>query len=136
MACPGTGGFPHSFWAPPHFLCTLRARPTFLSLSLIVAVLPAQAQVPAMNLVGNVQSDDQRALPGAAITVIHVPSGVRHVAASDATGRFIVSNLMVGGPYLMQVGEGGYRPQTMGNIFLENGLVHGDSKQNHHGQCR
>ena len=99
----------------------MKPRLTFLSLSLIVAVLPAQAQVPAMNLVGNVQSDDQRALPGAAIIVIHVPSGARHVAASDATGRFIFSNLMAGGPYLMQVGEGGYRPQTMGDIFLENG---------------
>lgn len=73
----------------------------FLSLSLIVAVLPAQAQVPAMSLVGNVQSNDQRALPNAAITVIHVPSRVRRVAASDATGHFIVSNLMAGGPYLI-----------------------------------
>lgn len=69
----------------------------------------------------NVQSDDQRALPGAAVTVIYMPSGVRHAAASDATGRFIVSNLMAGAPYLMQVGEGGYRLQTIGNIFLENG---------------
>ena len=94
---------------------------TFLSLSLAVAVLPAQAQVPTASLMGNVQSNDKQALSGAAITVIHTPSGVRYAVASDATGRFTVSNLIAGGPYLMQVGVGGYRPQTMGNIFLEIG---------------
>ncbi|WP_233168653.1 OmpA family protein [Hymenobacter sp. BT523] len=70
---------------------------------------------------GNVQSDDQRAIPGAAVTVIHMPSGVRHATASDQAGRFMVPNLMVGGPYLIRVGEGGYRPQTVENIFLEAG---------------
>ena len=82
---------------------------------------PAQAQNPAMSLMGSVQSDSQAPLPGAAITVIHLPSGVRHAAATDAAGRFMVANLMVGGPYLIRVGEGGYRPQTVENIFLETG---------------
>ncbi|MGY3088517.1 outer membrane protein OmpA-like peptidoglycan-associated protein [Hymenobacter sp. UYAg731] len=81
----------------------------------------AQAQNPAMSLMGSVQSDSQAPLPGAAITVIHLPSGVRHAAATDAAGRFVVANLMVGGPYLIRVGEGGYRPQTVENIFLETG---------------
>ena len=82
---------------------------------------PVQAQNPAMSLTGSVQSDSQAPLPGAAITVIHLPSGVRHAAATDASGRFMVANLMVGGPYLIRVGEGGYRPQTVENIFLETG---------------
>ncbi|GAB3878284.1 hypothetical protein GCM10028824_39890 [Hymenobacter segetis] len=74
-----------------------------------------------MSLMGSVQSDSQAPLPGAAITVIHLPSGVRHAAATDAAGRFMVANLMVGGPYLIRVGEGGYRPQTVENVFLETG---------------
>ena len=82
---------------------------------------PAQAQNPAMSLMGSVKSDSQAPLPGAAITVIHLPSGVRHAAATDAAGRFMVANLMVGGPYLIRVGEGGYRPQTVENVFLETG---------------
>jgi outer membrane protein OmpA-like peptidoglycan-associated protein len=95
----------------------------FASLLLVqVALAPAvQAQVSTLSLIGNVQSDDRRALPGAAVTVIHVPSGVRHAAASDGAGRFLIPNLMVGGPYLIRVGEGGYRPQTVENIFLEAG---------------
>ena len=80
-----------------------------------------EAQTPAMNLMGSVQSDERQPLPGAAITVIHLPSGVRHAAASDGTGRFVIANLMVGGPYTIRVGEGGYRPLTVENIFLETG---------------
>ncbi|MEL5993298.1 OmpA family protein [Hymenobacter segetis] len=82
---------------------------------------PTRAQNTAMSLMGSVQSDSQAPLPGAAITVIHLPSGVRHAAATDAAGRFMVANLMVGGPYLIRVGEGGYRPQTVENVFLETG---------------
>ena len=81
----------------------------------------ARAQTPAMSLMGSVQTDVREPLPGAAITVIHLPSGVRHAAASDATGHFVIGSLLVGGPYLIRVGEGGYRPQTVENIFLENG---------------
>ncbi|MDO7850834.1 OmpA family protein [Hymenobacter sp. CA1UV-4] len=80
-----------------------------------------QAQVTTLSLMGNVQSEDRRALSGAAVTVVHMPSGVRHAAASDGAGRFIIPNLMVGGPYLIRVGEGGYRSQTVENIFLEAG---------------
>ncbi|WP_210514362.1 OmpA family protein [Hymenobacter terricola] len=74
-----------------------------------------------MSLVGSVQSEAKAPLRGAAITVIHLPSGVRHAVASDGEGRFVVANLPVGGPYLIKVGEGGYRSQTVENIFLENG---------------
>ena len=83
--------------------------------------LGAYAQTASMNLTGSVQSDAQQPLPGAAITVIHLPSGLRYAAASDATGRFAVPKLLAGGPYTIRVGEGGYRPQTVENIFLETG---------------
>lgn len=82
---------------------------------------PGCAQTAPLSLTGNVQTEAQQALPGAAVTVIHVPSGKRYSAASGSAGRFVVANLPAGGPYLMQVGEGGYRPQTVESIFLENG---------------
>ena len=94
---------------------------TFLTLLLAVIAHLGQAQVTTTSLMGSVQSDERKPLPGAAITVIHVPSGVRHAAASDGSGQFVIPNLQVGGPYVMQIGEGGYRPQTMESIFLEKG---------------
>ena len=90
-------------------------------LALALTTAPALAQTPAMSVVGSVQSDSKEPLSGAAITIIHLPSGARHAAASDGTGHFAVSNLLAGGPYLIKVGEGGYRSQTVENIFLENG---------------
>ena len=96
----------------------------FLLLPLLLGALstaPVQAQIKAMSLKGNVQSETNEPLDGADITVIHSPSGSRHVATSDVTGSFAVNNLMPGGPYLIRVGESGYRPQTVENIFLENG---------------
>ncbi|MBH8570382.1 OmpA family protein [Microvirga sp. STS02] len=101
-----------------HFLPAI----SLVALSWLPATMqPARAQTPAMSLMGSVQSDSQAPLPGAAITVIHLPSGARHAAATDASGHFTVANLMVGGPYLIRVGEGGYRPQTVENVFLETG---------------
>ena len=99
----------------------LHAIPVVVLGGLLATAQSVQAQTPAMSLMGSVRSDSQAPLPGAAITVIHLPSGVRHAAATDAAGRFMVANLMVGGPYLIRVGEGGYRPQTVENIFLETG---------------
>ncbi len=88
---------------------------------LVLATSAGHAQGPALSLIGSVQSDERQPLAGAAITVVHVPSGVRHAAATDGTGRFEVANLVAGGPYMVRVGEGGYHPQTMENIYLESG---------------
>ncbi|MCI1188326.1 OmpA family protein [Hymenobacter sp. DH14] len=97
-------------------------RISFLLLALLtLAAQSGQAQTTPLSLTGNVQTEAQQALSGAAVTVIHVPSGKRYSAASGSTGRFVVTNLPAGGPYLMQIGEGGYRSQTVESIFLENG---------------
>ncbi len=74
-----------------------------------------------MSLTGNVRSDDQKSVAGASITIIHLPSGARYAAASNAAGGFAITNLPAGGPYLMRVGESSYRPQTLESIFLEKG---------------
>ena len=88
---------------------------------LALAVHSGRAQTAPLSLTGNVQTEAQQALNGAAVTVIHVPSGKRYSAASNNAGRFVVANLPAGGPYLMQVGDGGYSSQTVESIFLENG---------------
>lgn len=86
-----------------------------------IAASPVFAQNAGMSVVGNVQSESRQPLSGAAITVIHMPSGARHATASDASGHFTVANLTLGGPYIIQVGEGGYQSQTVENVFLEKG---------------
>ena len=60
--------------------------------------------------------------PGAAITVIHLPSGVRHAAASDATGRFVIGSLLVGGPYLIRVNHALESEKISGTIKTKTAL--------------
>ncbi len=96
---------------------------TVFSFLFVLSTRSGHAQVTSMSLMGSVLTDDRKPLPGAAVTVIHLPSGVRHAVASDGAGRFVIPNLMMGGPYVMQVGQGGYQPQTLESIFLENGKI-------------
>jgi outer membrane protein OmpA-like peptidoglycan-associated protein len=106
-----------NLFLPRHFATHMKA---FLPIGLLLSLATsAFAQNAGMSLVGSVQSDSQQPLRGAAIMVIHMPSGAQHATASDANGRFAVSNLTLGGPYIIRVGEGGYRSQTVENIFLE-----------------
>ncbi|WP_460502031.1 carboxypeptidase-like regulatory domain-containing protein, partial [Hymenobacter agri] len=95
--------------------------PVLLFSLLTFSAQPVLSQTVPLSLTGNVQSEAQQALAGAAVTVIHVPSGKRYSAASNSAGSFVVPNLPAGGPYLMQIGEGGYRSQTLESIFLESG---------------
>ena len=94
----------------------------FSALALGTHLAHAQNTSPStLALTGNVQTENQQVLAGAAVTVVHVPSGTRYSAESNAAGHFAVPNLPTGGPYLMQVGDGGYKSQTVENIFLESG---------------
>jgi outer membrane protein OmpA-like peptidoglycan-associated protein len=117
-----SAGFPHDLPLPPN-LFTLLNMKLFLPIGLLLSLVarPTFAQNNGMSLVGSVQSDSRQPLPGADITVIHMPSGAQHAVASDAGGRFAVADLTLGGPYIIRVGEGGYRSQTVENIFLEKG---------------
>jgi outer membrane protein OmpA-like peptidoglycan-associated protein len=94
---------------------------TLLFFVLSLSFQAVQAQVASLTLMGNVQSNDRKAVAGAAITIIHVPSGARYAAASNSSGRFAIADLQPGGPYVMQVGEGHHRPETVESIFLEKG---------------
>ncbi|GAB2952107.1 hypothetical protein GCM10027048_16440 [Hymenobacter coalescens] len=67
------------------------------------------------------QSADQQALPQAAVTVVHLPSGTKRVTTTDATGRFALAELVAGGPYVLQVSRAGFQPQLADNVFLAAG---------------
>jgi len=93
-----------------------------IKLALLASALSAgvaQAQTAAMTLTGSVTSDTKEPLSGAAIIVVHIPSGSRSAAASDGNGTFSVKNLQPGGPYLIKIGEGGYHSQTVENFYLD-----------------
>ena len=57
-------------------------------------------------------------VPGATITVEHVPTGsVKSSAANDA-GNFNFSGLRPGGPYVISASAAGFNTETVSNVFL------------------
>lgn len=70
----------------------------------------AHAQVTTGSLVGSVRAEsDGSALPGVAITAVHVPTGTAYSAMTSNDGRFVLPNVRVGGPYSVTAVLDGFR---------------------------
>ncbi len=63
--------------------------------------------VTTANINGQV-TDGKEALPGATITAVHEPSGTKYVVTSNADGRYNISNMRIGGPYLIKINFVGF----------------------------
>ena len=68
-----------------------------------LAATSAYAQEVTGTIRGDVQDESGNPLPGATVTITHVPSGTRSVQTTDASGSFTAPNLRVGGPFDIQV---------------------------------
>ena len=95
----------------------------------VAQTLPtARAAVPAassVSLRGQILSSPglgpRMAQGGAAITVFHLPTGTRYTAVTDKSGRFTVTGLAEGGPYLVQVQQPGFQVQRITDLYLQAG---------------
>ena len=63
-------------------------------------------------------TDNKGTVPGATVTMTHLPTGTVYTAASRADGRYNILNLRVGGPYQFKVTFIGYKPYILGDIML------------------
>ncbi|MES2276252.1 MAG: TonB-dependent receptor [Bacteroidota bacterium] len=63
-------------------------------------------------------SDSKETVPGATITMTHVPTGTVYSTSSRADGRFNLTNLRVGGPYTFKVSYVGYKDFVRQGITL------------------
>ncbi|MEP6261393.1 MAG: carboxypeptidase regulatory-like domain-containing protein [Gillisia sp.] len=57
-------------------------------------------------------------LPGANVVAVHQPSGTQYGAMTDFDGFYRISNMRVGGPYLVTITYVGFETFTAGNINL------------------
>ncbi|MCC2548089.1 TonB-dependent receptor [Hymenobacter sp. BT175] len=89
----------------------------------------AQAQAPAASptasasasLTGQISSAQGVAQPNSAVTIILLATGARKSTTSNEQGTFTLTGLSAGGPYLVQIQQPGFRPQTITNVFLQEG---------------
>lgn len=79
----------------------------------------AVAQETTARLSGAVtMKSDQSPLPGVSVEAVHVPTGTRYTALTQANGRYTILNARVGGPYTITATISGFRPSTQKDISL------------------
>ncbi|WP_143755047.1 carboxypeptidase-like regulatory domain-containing protein, partial [Caulobacter sp. B11] len=94
----------------------LAAGSAFAVLALASAsAVHAQETTSAMR--GTVTADGAP-VAGAAVTIVHVPSGTRATTVSEANGAFDARGLRVGGPYEITVQSASREPRTISGVYL------------------
>ncbi|WDF76089.1 carboxypeptidase regulatory-like domain-containing protein [Mucilaginibacter sp. KACC 22773] len=81
----------------------------------------AAAQGVTTASINGIVTDAKGAIPGATVTITHVPTGTVYATVSRSDGRFNIPNLRVGGPYTFKVSFIGYKTFQQDNITLSIG---------------
>src|SRR5476649_277279 len=71
--------------------------------------------------VNGIVTDAKGAVPGATVTITHLPTGTVYSTITRTDGRFNLPNLRVGGPYTFKVTFIGYKDFIQENINLSIG---------------
>lgn len=79
------------------------------------------AQVTTSSLTGLVQEPSGEASVGATVVAKHLPSGSVYSAMTNASGRFNLANMRVGGPYHVEISFVGYKTEVFDEIYLQLG---------------
>ncbi len=80
--------------------------------------------VTSSTISGNVVGNDGKALEGATVQVVHLPTGTKYSASTSKDGGFTFSNLRVGGPYTTTISFTGLETKKEENIFLTLGQTY------------
>jgi len=71
--------------------------------------------------VNGIVTDAKGAIPGATVTITHLPTGTVYGTVTRIDGRFNLPNLRVGGPYTFKISFIGYKDFVQENITLSIG---------------
>lgn len=91
---------------------------------LMIAVLPwgvTLAQETAASINGTIVDSSGNVLSGATVIVTHEPTGQVKNLTTNEDGRYSARGLRVGGPYKIEVRNGGYSDAEEGNIYIKLG---------------
>lgn len=93
---------------------------------MVFMVSSAMAQVTTSALSGKVTLEGTgEEVIGATIQAVHVPSGTKYAAVTNADGRYSIQGMRAGGPYSVSVSYIGAQTKTFDNISLSLGETYG-----------
>ena len=92
-----------------------------LSLASFLAGLAAFAQVTTSSLSGKISDDKGETVIGAAVIATHAPSGTVYGGVSNTDGRYYISGMRAGGPYVIEITNLGYQGVIFNDVTLQLG---------------
>ena len=103
------------------FLKTMQKRIGFLMSMMLFFCTAMMAQITTSSMNGKIVDENNEAVIGATVQVLHEPSGTRYSAVSNIDGRFSIQGMRTGGPYSVTITYIGYKDITYKNINLQLG---------------
>lgn len=79
------------------------------------------AQNTTSNLAGTITDAQGHGLDGAAIKVVHVPTGTMYSGTARKGGAYNIANLQAGGPYTITISFAGLKSQVFSDVYLDLG---------------
>ena len=92
-----------------------------LFLAATVAVTPGFGQTRTGSLSGSVVDEQGGRLPGAAVAVVHQPTGTAYEAVTREDGRYVVPRVEAGGPYVVSVTLDGFQRKEQSDVTVVQG---------------
>jgi hypothetical protein len=85
---------------------------------ILIFSFSVQAQTTTSKISGTITEGSGAALFGANIVVVHTPTGTVSGTIAQDNGRYLISNLRIGGPYNITISYVGFESQKITNVFL------------------
>lgn len=86
-------------------------------------------QVTTSSMTGILTDNENLPLIGATIQAEHLPSGTFYGTSSNEAGKFLISNMRIGGPYQVKVSYVGYEDLILEEIYLKLGEKYNINQQ-------
>ena len=88
-----------------------------LMLVILISIIKVNAQETTAEIQGTV-TNGTAGFAGVTVTALHQPTGTKYVTTTRNDGRYNLTNLKIGGPYLIEVSYVGFKKDQQNDVTL------------------